>query len=384
MVTEKIPRKLEKVVALLPQLVDRFNKLMRSKKDEIFSAYFRALDRNRDGTVDHDEFELAVKFIQPGSAEVKIEQLFMLFDVNKDGMITHQEAQNVLSSLVDLMAELSHIVIDIGIKLLNEDIVEDMTWALVMEYGAQGKEGFNFEEFKVALDHAKKDLMRSFTVPTTKMRDYPDLFDYWQGYALKAGCSMENVEKWWKAILHNYTLPSRTYHNMHHLRDIFRDLKDIEPELENPLAVGLSVFFHEIVYEPAASDNELASSELAQQFAYDVDLSPKILKCMLSIIDHGHDVGDGPEGANPDIVYFMDLKLAVLGRDPELYGTYVQKIREEYSFLTTEDFLSSRAGVLARLLETRIFNTSIMSTKYEERARRNVARELEALAEAGY
>ena len=58
-----------------------------------------------------------------------------------------------------------------------------------------------------------------------------------------------------------------------------------------------------------------------------------------------------------------------LGRDPELYGAYVQKIREEYSFLTTEDFLSSRAGVLARLLETRIFNTSIMSAKYEERAR---------------
>ena len=104
----------------------------------------------------------------------------------------------------------------------------------------------------------------------------------------------------------------------------------------------------------------------------------------MSIIDHGHDVGDGPDAANPDIVYFMDLKLAVLGRDPELYGAYVQKIREEYSFLTTEDFLSSRAGVLARLLETRIFNTSIMSAKYEERARRNVARELDALAVAGY
>jgi Ca2+-binding EF-hand superfamily protein len=220
------------VVTLIPQLVEQFNKLVRGKKDEIFSAYFRALDRNRDGTVDHDEFELAVKFIQPGDAETKLEQLFALFDLNKDGLVSHQEAVNVLSSLVDLVAELSHIVIDVGIKLLNEDIVEDMTWAMVMEYGEQGKEGFDFDEFKVALDLLQADLYQAFNGPTSRTREYPDLFDAWQGYALEAGCSVENVEKWWKAILHNYTLPARTYHNMHHLRDIFRDLKDVQAELQ--------------------------------------------------------------------------------------------------------------------------------------------------------
>ena len=172
---------------------------------------------------------------------------------------------------------------------------------------------------------------------------------------------------------------------MNHLRDIFRVYKEVRAHLASPLAVGLSIFFHEIVYEPTADDNELQSAILCQDFANDVGLPGGVLNAMMSIIDHGHDISDGSNGsANPDIVYFNDLKLSVLGRDAEEYDTYVAKIRQEYAHLGDDEFLSSRADVLQRLLETRIYRTDVVSGKYEQRARFNVARELEHLAQQGY
>merc|ERR1719453_1599175 len=80
----------------------------------------------------------------------------------------------------------------------------------------------------------------------------------------------------------------------------------------------------------------------------------------------------------------MDMKLAVLGRDPDEYDSYVSKIRQEYTHLDTDEFLTSRAEVLQHLLNTQIFKTRQVQSKYEERARRNVSRELESLAAAGY
>jgi len=221
--------------------------------------------------------------------------------------------------------------------------------------------------------------------PLNSVRDYPDMFDTWNVLAMEVGCSAEGVEKWWRVILQQYSQEERTYHNMNHLRDMFRLYKEIREYLDSPLAVGLSIFFHEIVYEPTATDNELKSAELCKRFAVDVGLPSEVLQAMMGIIDHGHDIAEGgAETENPDMVFFMDLKLSVLGRDSEEYDLYVAKIRQEYTHLDDEEFLSSRADVLQRLLETRIYRTDVVSSKYEERARQNVARELDSLAAQGY
>ena len=112
--------------------------------------------------------------------------------------------------MVDLGAEFAHIIIDVSIKLLNEDVVEDVVWAMVMAYSDEDKDGFDLVEFKEALDAVKADLAMSFQNPTGGVREFPDLFDSWRELATEAGCRDEGVEKWWGEILAQYSLPQRT------------------------------------------------------------------------------------------------------------------------------------------------------------------------------
>jgi len=381
LISQTLPSRLEGAAKLLPELNHQFNRLVRSKKDEVLSAFFRVMDRNQDGIVTRQEIELAVRLVQPGTAEEKMEQLFQLFDINGDGAVTMNEASSILCSTVELIAEFAHIVIDVTIKLLNEDIVEDLIWAILVAYSDDDHdEGFEYEAFKTVCQHLQNDISKAGSNPLANVREYPDLFDMWQALSLEAGISHGKVEEWWTRIALQYTEVGRTYHNLNHLRDMFRLYKEIKSHLTDRLVVGLAVFFHEMVYDPQSPDNEHYSAEEFERFADEVQMCQDIRQQVLAIILNAHDIDGEQEETPPDMDHFMDLKLAVLARDAEEYDQYLANIRQEYTHLDTDTFLSSRAEVLQMLLEGQVYRTLLVADKYEERAKQNLKRELDSLA----
>jgi predicted metal-dependent HD superfamily phosphohydrolase len=74
-----------------------------------------------------------------------------------------------------------------------------------------------------------------------------------------------------------------------------------------------------------------------------------------------------------------DADLSVLASEALRYRTYAAAAREEYAEIPDEVFKPARSQVLASLLDGQLFHTAPGRDRWEERARRNIAEEIQAL-----
>ncbi|PPG33650.1 DUF4031 domain-containing protein [Pseudoclavibacter sp. RFBG4] len=188
-------------------------------------------------------------------------------------------------------------------------------------------------------------------------------------------------------LLDAWSAPSRHYHDATHLLSVL-DAIDImrlrAAETGAPLAerelltARLAAWFHDSVYEGTAGDDERASADLAVErltaLSVDATLVADVERLVLATIVHAV--------AESDVAgqILMDADLAVLARSEDGYARYVALVRRDYAHVTDEQWRAGRASVLETLLATpRLFVSPAVPEDWEERARRNLERELEAL-----
>ena len=58
-----------------------------------------------------------------------------------------------------------------------------------------------------------------------------------------------------------YAHPSRAYHNLEHIHNMLEKLTESEKLAESPHRIILAIWFHDSVYDPRRTDNELKSAE---------------------------------------------------------------------------------------------------------------------------
>jgi predicted metal-dependent HD superfamily phosphohydrolase len=54
----------------------------------------------------------------------------------------------------------------------------------------------------------------------------------------------EVTKEWWAKMLEKYSEDGRSYHNIQHLEEKFKQFKTVKQILKNPNAVTLAIFFH--------------------------------------------------------------------------------------------------------------------------------------------
>lgn len=147
-------------------------------------------------------------------------------------------------------------------------------------------------------------------------------------------------------------------------------------------AVYLSIYFHDIIYNPKSSTNEEDSAIIFEQlFSTYIDRS-LIDKVKMYILEtKKHDVIDSND---KDLQFFIDFDMSVLGRCREEYVEYAAQIRQEYQHVEHEAYCKGRSKILRDFLQqtSSIFATIELRDIYEEIARANVSWECEML-EAG-
>jgi predicted metal-dependent HD superfamily phosphohydrolase len=170
-------------------------------------------------------------------------------------------------------------------------------------------------------------------------------------------------------------LRQRHYHNLHHIHQVLTTIERFNLELQNPTAVRLAAWFHDFVYDPQASDNEVQSAELAKELLTEIKISTETIDRVQQLIlaTQGHQI----DPSDADRCIFLDADLAILGTSPTQYQDYARSIRQEYSWVPDAEYQAGRIKVLQSFLQRdRLYCTDLLFDELESIARTNMQQEI--------
>jgi predicted metal-dependent HD superfamily phosphohydrolase len=151
------------------------------------------------------------------------------------------------------------------------------------------------------------------------------------------------------------------------------------------VAILLAIFFHDAVYDATSNSNEEDSASLFHSFATETTtaITETTLRDVMDWImaTKTHQANAGPSSpSNPNLQLFLDLDMAVLGKTNVAYECYASLIRREYQHVPWPDYCEKRASILQKFLQQpHIYSTNLFQTALEQRARENLANEIESL-----
>ncbi|WP_158962888.1 HD domain-containing protein [Myroides fluvii] len=185
------------------------------------------------------------------------------------------------------------------------------------------------------------------------------------------------IQSYWLEIKRQYETAGRYYHNLTHLKNILMELNEISAEINDWEVILCSVFYHDIIYDARAQDNEEQSAQLAKARLSKLQLPESKIDLVFNqiIATKKHQ-----KSTDSDTNYFLDADLSILGKDWEQYNSYGQNIRKEYAIYPDDLYNQGRKKALTHFLtlET-IFSTPHFQSKYERQARLNLTREINLL-----
>lgn len=187
-------------------------------------------------------------------------------------------------------------------------------------------------------------------------------------------------QKWWGVIEGRYSEKQRHYHTLRHLEEMFQHFDKYFKKLNQPELVVLAIFFHDIIYDPKANDNEEESAEVFSQFSkeagnLEADKTDAVMKWILQTKSHSV-----KENSDKDLQFFLDMDMAVLGRPSEGYKKYADQIREEYIHIPDPEYKKRRSAVLRGFCQRqRIFATDEFHEMYHDIAIQNLKTEILSL-----
>mmetsp|Transcript_11898 Transcript_11898/g.28193 ORF Transcript_11898/g.28193 Transcript_11898/m.28193 type:complete len:336 (-) Transcript_11898:69-1076(-) len=218
---------------------------------------------------------------------------------------------------------------------------------------------------------------------------------------------------WFQSIFDRYTSSGRYYHTTVHLWEMFELLDIVIVSLgirEWYVPMAWSVFFHDSIYDPKSNRNEKDSAELFREFvsacmergmdkvtfdnALTMILATEKHKVILISRDTSKDFAKAVMEMQE---HFLDIDMAVLGKNKDAYYGYAALIRKEYEFVPHDVYCSKRAEILETFLigdnttagaddssnpsiETKyIYLSESFRSVFEKRAKANLRDEIELL-----
>jgi predicted metal-dependent HD superfamily phosphohydrolase len=174
--------------------------------------------------------------------------------------------------------------------------------------------------------------------------------------------------------------PRRQYHNLDHLAEMWqRHRRMARGMLRTPRGrrlIASAIAFHDAVYNPCRSDNEVASAVLWRRLARHSRRLPRemIRQVAVAIEATAHHSDTAVGGAcEPWIQWFLDLDLTPIASSRQRFVANTSQLRSEKSHLSATAWQANARQFYAAL-ERRghIFYSPWMVTAFEANARRHL------------
>lgn len=199
----------------------------------------------------------------------------------------------------------------------------------------------------------------------------------WQNTLQKYCLDVEKIDEMFRFLVGKYSEKHRAYHNLSHINYLLEEAQKIE--FADFDSVYFATWFHDVIYEPKRSDNEIQSAKLSVKLLSELnfpnDKIIKIEKIILATQTHS------AENLDNEGKVFLDLDLSILGAGEEIYRNYSQAIRQEYSHVWDFLYRRGRRKVLENFLRREtIYFTGTLRERFEKQARLNLANEIKELS----
>ena len=184
-----------------------------------------------------------------------------------------------------------------------------------------------------------------------------------------------------RRLVRNWSRWPRAYHDTTHLHACLRHLQAVRAHLADPHAAELALWFHDAIYWPWSGRNEERSADWAVRFLRAQQLPDATVH---AVHQHILDTRHQPGPLTGDAQWVVDIDLAILGQGAAVYRAFERNVRREYFFVRWPRYVAGRSAVLQGFLDRpRIYGTPWFHGRYEDAARANLARALQALQAGG-
>ncbi|MCB0967787.1 MAG: HD domain-containing protein [Ilumatobacter sp.] len=187
---------------------------------------------------------------------------------------------------------------------------------------------------------------------------------------------------WFDTVMGAYRAEGRHYHTVRHVRWVVQHIRALAPpagvvdgDLDTAVAAA---FFHDVVYDPTANDNEATSASMARRALTDLGWPPGPTDHVAAMIEATADHGTAGDDLATCVMLAADL--GVLAAEPSPYGDYVRNVRKEYRHLDDAAWTAGRSSFVRSMLDrSAIFPVPLRLNAWERRARANLTAELAAM-----
>jgi predicted metal-dependent HD superfamily phosphohydrolase len=175
----------------------------------------------------------------------------------------------------------------------------------------------------------------------------------------------------WQQLVAAYSQPQRHYHTTEHIDECLQLFDHYRHLARHPAEVEFALWFHDVVYQPQATDNELQSAHWAiavlQQGGVCKSVQQRIYALILAT-QHGIAM---PQTADEQLL--VDIDLAIFAAPPARFSHYQQQIRREYAPVPEAIFQQKRLEFLTTFAHSKIiYHTPTLREELEPQARLNL------------
>ena len=187
---------------------------------------------------------------------------------------------------------------------------------------------------------------------------------------------LEEAQQTFESLEAAYSENHRYYHTEVHVDACLELLDSVKASVAGFDDAEIAIWFHDAIYRVGSATNEADSADWAEEFMTESKLdASRIERVREIILATAH--GDEPKSDEARLV--VDIDLAILGAGEDVYDEYSSGIRSEHRTVPEEVFVRERGRVLKPFLDRpRIYLTQHFHDMFEEQARRNLRREIEA------
>ena len=191
----------------------------------------------------------------------------------------------------------------------------------------------------------------------------------------------EELHALFALLVGHYSERNRFYHSRSHLEHCLAQFDRARSATPDPDAVEIALWFHDVIYDPFACDNELKSAELFMRKLgrqIDPDRAEHIHRLIMATVH------DRPPGCT-DASFVVDVDLSSFALPWDEFEADSDAIRQEYAHLSDDEFYGNQFRFLSALASREtLYSTAFFRERSERIARENLNRRLESLRARGY